>query len=97
MDFNLYGDAAQAAKQCCSEMATGRARLSARRPAACGAVGPGAHAYQTVRAAFQLPYLASSASTVALRHLPSTDSSRLARARSAPVQQSMARSVRYRP
>jgi hypothetical protein len=39
MDFNLFGDAAQAAKLCCSEMATGQAG-GAREAAGASRDGP---------------------------------------------------------
>ncbi|MDR8398806.1 MULTISPECIES: hypothetical protein [Paraburkholderia] len=56
MDFNLCGDAARAAKRCCSEMATGYARRpSAKRPALRGTAVSEARARQTLRAAFWLP------------------------------------------
>ncbi|HEY0231408.1 MAG TPA: hypothetical protein VGC55_09160 [Dokdonella sp.] len=98
MDFNLCGDAARAAKRCCSEMATGRARRpSAQQPALRGTAVRKARVRQTLRAAFWLP---ASAAGVDGGGFFACRRQRAAGTRSRaqlPVLPSMARSVRDRP
>jgi hypothetical protein len=97
MDFNLYGDAAQAAKRCCSEMATGHAaRPSAKRPALCGRPSSG-RVHQTPDAAFELRPTAARFDSGGFFTFRRRALTRRAVALRLPVLPSMARSVRYRP
>jgi hypothetical protein len=84
MNFNLYGDAAWAAKQCCLEMATGRSRGGHSRNTACGAVA----SHGPLRRWTLGRYL-----PCARRYDAAHDEARLA----GTTPMAMARSVRYQP